>query len=64
MITTATQSDASQIHDITARAGVFNQEEVDSVPAMFDEYLRYGAETSGYHFIVYREGEQVFGYAI
>lgn len=64
MIFTATEADGTQIHDITARAGVFNQEEIDSVPAMFDEYLRYGAEASGYHFIVYREGVQVFGYAI
>jgi ribosomal protein S18 acetylase RimI-like enzyme len=64
MIFTATAADGPQIHDITARAGVFNQEEVDSVPAMFDEYLRYGAEASGYHFIVYREGDQVLGYAI
>ena len=64
MIFTATETDGAQIHDITARAGVFNQEEVDSVPAMFDEYLRYGAEGSGYHFIVYREREQVLGYAI
>ena len=64
MISTATEADKAQITDITARAGVFNQEEIDSVPAMFDEYLRYGAEGSGYHFIVYREGDQVLGYAI
>lgn len=64
MISTATEADKTQITDITARAGVFNQEEVDSVPAMFDEYLRYGAEGSGYHFIVYREKERVLGYAI
>lgn len=64
MISTATEADKSQITNITARAGVFSQEEVDSVPAMFDEYLRYGADASGYHFIVYREGEQVLGYAI
>ena len=64
MISTATEADKDQITNITAQAGVFNQEEVDSVPAMFDEYLRYGAEGSGYHFIVYREGEQVLGYAI
>ena len=64
MISTATEADKAQITNITARAGVFNQEEVDSVPAMFDEYLKYEAEGSGYHFIVYREGEQVLGYAI
>ena len=64
MIVTATEADRSQIHDITTRAGVFNQEEIDSVPEMFNEYLRYGAEGSGYHFIVYREGDQVLGFAI
>ena len=64
MITTATSSDKHQITDITARAGVFSQEEVDSVPVMFDEYLEYGTIDSGYHFIVYREGEQVLGFAI
>jgi ribosomal protein S18 acetylase RimI-like enzyme len=64
MISTATAADKAQIADITARAGVFSQEEIDAVPAMFDEYLRYGAEASGYHFIVYREGEQLLGYAI
>ncbi len=64
MISTATKSDASQITDITARAGVFSQEEIDSVPVMFDEYLQYGTEGDGYHFLVYREGEQVLGFAI
>jgi ribosomal protein S18 acetylase RimI-like enzyme len=64
MIITATEADASQIQDITARAGVFSQEEIASVPVMFDEYLTHGAEGSGYHFIVYRDGEQVLGFAI
>lgn len=64
MITTATEADKAQITDITARAGVFNQEEIDAVPEMFDEYLQYGTEGSGYHFIVYREGNQILGYAI
>jgi len=64
MIFTATEADGSQIHDITARAGVFNQEEIDSVPEMFHEYLNLGAEGSGYHFIVYRDGAQVLGFSI
>ncbi len=64
MISTATKADKAQITDITARAGVFSQEEIDSVPVMFDEYLQYGIIDSGYHFIVYREGEQVLGFAI
>jgi ribosomal protein S18 acetylase RimI-like enzyme len=64
MISTASEVDREQIADITTRAGVFSQEEIDSVPVMFDEYLKYGTEDSGYHFIVYREGEKVLGFAI
>ena len=64
MILTATETDGPQIQSITARAGVFSQEEIDSVPEMFREYLMLGAESSGYHFIVYREGETVLGFAI
>lgn len=64
MISPAAKTDKPQIADITARAGVFSQEEIDSVPMMFDEFLEQGAEDSGYSFIVYRESEQVLGYAI
>lgn len=64
MISTATEADKAQITDITARAGVFSQEEIDSVPVMFNEYLEYGTEGDGYNFLVYREGDQVLGYAI
>lgn len=64
MIATANAADKAQIMDITARAGVFNEEEIDSVPVMFDEYLRYGTEGDGYNFLVYREDDQVLGYAI
>ena len=64
MISTATEADGPQIGDITARAGVFSQEEIDCVPEMFHEYLTYGTEGSGYHFIVYRDGGQVLGFAI
>jgi len=64
MIFPATETDRTQIQDITARAGVFNEEEIASVPVMFDEYLKYGTDGDGYHFIVYRESDQVLGYAI
>ena len=64
MIFTPTEADGPQIQDITARAGVFNEEEVDSVRIMWNEYLTMGAEGSGYHFIVSRDGDQVLGYAI
>jgi len=64
MISTATEADKEQIADITARAGVFSQEEIDSVPGMFDEYLQYGTEGDGYNFLVYREDNHILGYAI
>ncbi|HEY5729080.1 MAG TPA: GNAT family N-acetyltransferase [Anaerolineales bacterium] len=64
MISTATEADKPQITDITARAGVFSQEEIDSVPVMFDEYLEYSTEGDGYNFLVYRESDRVLGYAI
>lgn len=64
MIVTAVEEDGSQIQSITARAGVFSQEETDSVSVMWAEYLTLGAESSGYHFVVYREMNQVLGFAI
>lgn len=64
MIIKATEADGSQIQNITARAGVFSQEEVDSVQVMWAEYLTLGPEGSGYHFIAYRDGDQVLGFAI
>src|SRR5215212_6128985 len=64
MISIATEPDGSQIQDITARTGVFNQEETDSVAVMWTEYLTLGPEGSGYHFIVDRDGNRVRGFAI
>ena len=64
MIIPATEADGSQIQSITASTGVFSQEEVDSVGVMWTEYLTLGSEGSGYHFIVYRDGDQVLGFAI
>lgn len=64
MIQTAIEADGPQIQDITARAGVFSDEEVDSVRVMWSEYLNLGSEGSGYNFIVYRDGNKVLGYAI
>lgn len=64
MIQTAMEADGPQIQDITARAGVFSDEEVDSVRVMWSEYLDMGPEGSGYNFIVYRDEDRVLGYAI
>ena len=63
MIITATQADGSQIQSITARAGVFSQEEVECVSELWEEYLTLGSERCGYNFIVYRDGDQVLGFA-
>ena len=63
MIITATEADGLQIQDIAARAGVFNQEEVECVAALWMEYLTLGPETCGYHFIVERDGDKVLGFA-
>jgi len=63
MIIMATESDGLQIQDITARAGVFSQEEVDCVSELWEEYLTLGSERCGYNFIVERDGDQVLGYA-
>lgn len=63
MIVTATQRDNKQIQEITGNAGVFNREEIDCVREIFEEYLQYGAEETGYNFIVEREADKVLGFA-
>ena len=63
MIVAATQADGPQILDITARAGVFSQEEVECVGALWEEYLSVGPVVGGYNFLVDRDGDQVLGYA-
>jgi ribosomal protein S18 acetylase RimI-like enzyme len=63
MIITATEADGSQVCNIAAQAGVFSQEEVDCVAELWEEYLTDGPDTCGYNFIVYRDGDQVLGFA-
>jgi len=63
MISKAIESDKEQITYITARTGVFSQEEIETVPILFDEYLEYGADNDAYKFIVYRDGDKVLGFA-
>lgn len=63
MIEPATEVDGPQIQNITAGAGVFNQEEIECVSELWEEYLTLGPEDCGYNFIVYREGHQVLGFA-
>ena len=63
MIITATEIDGPQIQSITARAGVFNEEEIECVALLWEEYLTQGPEVCGYNFIVERDGDQVLGFA-
>ena len=63
MIITATEAEGSQIRDIAARAGVFSQEEVECVAALWEDYLSVGPVVGGYNFIVDRDGERVLGFA-
>jgi ribosomal protein S18 acetylase RimI-like enzyme len=63
MIITATELDGVQIRSIAARAGVFSPEEVECVGELWEEYLTDGPEICGYNFIVYRDGDQVLGFA-
>lgn len=63
MILAATEGDGSQIHGIAARAGVFSQEEVECVVALWQDYLTVGPVVGGYNFIVDRDGDRVLGFA-
>ena len=63
MISVATKPDGPQIQDIAARAGVFNQEEVECVEALWEEYLEEGPMEGGYNFLVDRDGDRVLGFA-
>ncbi|HSJ90410.1 MAG TPA: GNAT family N-acetyltransferase [Anaerolineales bacterium] len=63
MILTATEADGRSIQDITARAGVFSEEEVQCVAELWQEYLVDGPEVCGYNFIVERDGDQICGFA-
>lgn len=55
-------SDLDAILGIARNVGVFNDEEVSTVDELFHEYLK-GAEKTGYHFLTYREGEAILGFA-
>ena len=63
MIFAAAEADGPQILDIAARAGVFNQEEVDCVADLWNDYLTTGPQVGGYNFIVDRDGDKVLGFA-
>jgi hypothetical protein len=61
MISAASEKDGAQIHAITANSTVFNQEEVECVDELWQEYLDQGPERSGYYFLVEKEVERLLG---
>jgi len=63
MISAPRDKDGAQIHAITASTTIFNQEEVECVDELWEEYLSLGSERSGYYFLVEKEEEHVLGYA-
>jgi ribosomal protein S18 acetylase RimI-like enzyme len=63
MIEPAQEDDGPEILLLTANAGVFKPTEVATVAEIWSEYLREGAQGSGYYLIVYRETEELLGYA-
>ena len=63
MIIPATEADGPQIQDIAARTRLFNKEEVETVEALWQDYLTVGPVVGGYNFIVDREGDRVLGFA-
>lgn len=63
MIIAATEADGTQIRDIAARAGVFNQEEVETVADLWQDYLTTGPVIGGYNFLVEKEGDRVLGFS-
>jgi ribosomal protein S18 acetylase RimI-like enzyme len=63
MISAPSAKEGAQIHVITANSTVFNQEEVECVDELWEEYLAQGPERSGYYFLVEKEDERVLGYA-
>jgi D-alanine-D-alanine ligase len=64
MITPPIATDGTQIHHITANAGVFSQEEVECVDELWQEYQAQGPDKSGYYWLVDREEDgRVLGYS-
>lgn len=63
MIVAATEADGEQIREIAAKTGFFTQEEVDTVAALWDDYLTTGPVIGGYNFLVDRDGDRILGFA-
>ena len=63
MIKLPEKKDGAQILSITAKNTVFNQEEVECVDELWEEYVTQGSDKSGYYFLVDKEDDYVLGYS-
>jgi len=61
-ITAPGAADLAAILDLSARTGVFSQEEVATVQELFEAYLHQPGH-GGYFFLAYRDEGQVLGFA-
>ena len=59
MITQAIEDDGPLIHDINIFTGIFSKEKVERVDELWVEYQTLGPETSGYLFLVDKDGEDL-----
>ena len=63
MIIAAVEADGPQIQDIASRTGVFNQEEIETVEALWQDYMTVGPVVGGYNFLVEKDEDRVLGFA-
>lgn len=63
MIVAATEADGDQVKDIAANVGFFNQEEVETVADLWEDYLTTGPVIGGYNFLVEKDGDRVLGFS-
>jgi ribosomal protein S18 acetylase RimI-like enzyme len=63
MIIKAEKRDGEEIRRIAATSGFFSEEEVATVDELWDEFVLHGSQSSGYYFIVFKEADQVLGFA-
>jgi ribosomal protein S18 acetylase RimI-like enzyme len=62
MILPSQPDEREAIGRITAEVGVFDQEEVDTVFELFDDYVA-DPVVNGYYFLSYRDGGRTLGFA-
>jgi len=62
LITTPNLDDGEQICEIALRTGMFTEEEVQCVNDIWQQYVQFGIQASGYTFFVEKETKNVLGF--